>query len=368
MTNFVSEKVLFSPTPRPHDEGLSQNTNIFDENLCSNEKNAKLCIRKYQNSSFRIPKKLFTCDICYYKTTYKSNLEKHFTSFKHYKTTVSIGKTTVKNAYDCAKCGYTTNIKSNYVKHCSTQKHIKKHSSFENEYNCEHCNKSYKSLNYLNRHKKSCIIYNSSKEIDTLNKDDLKTMFMTIMEENKELQNKLIEMAKEPKIVNNNNNITNNKQFNIITFLNDDCKDAFNLTEFIQNLTITFEDLHHIEKYGYIQGVKDSFIRSLSQMEQTKRPIHCTDPKRKHFYIKDNNEWDKDSRHCKINSAINMYNNVQLKTLLEWKNDPSLNKDEKYQDRLNQIICEVSSMYQEEGDKIRNKIVNEIGNVTTIDK
>jgi len=366
MTNFVSEKVLFLPTNEPSDNKLSQNTKNSNENLCSNEKNVKLCIKKYQDSSFRIPKKLFTCDICDYNTSYKSNLEKHFTSFKHYKTTVSIGKTTVKNAYDCAKCGYTTNIKSNYVKHCSTQKHAKKHSSFENEYICEHCDKSYKSMNYLNRHKQYCKKSNFSSGSETLNNDDLKTMFMTIMEENKELQNKLIELAKEPKIVNNN--ITNNKQFNIITFLNDDCKDAFNLTEFIQNFKITFEDLHHIEKYGYIQGVKDSLIRSLSQMEQTKRPIHCTDPKRKHFYIKENNEWDKDSRHCKINSAINMYNNVQLKTLLEWKKDPSLNKDEKYQDRLNQIICEVSSMYQEEGDKIRNKIVNEIGNVTTIEK
>lgn len=366
MKNFVSKKLLCTHMTDSSDQNLSQNTEIFEEKLCSNEKNDKLCIKKYQDSSFRIPKKIFTCEICDYNTSYKSNLEKHFTSFKHYKTTVSIGKTTVKNAYDCVKCGYTTNIKSNYVKHCSTKKHAKKHSSFENEYICEHCHKSYKSLNYLYRHKKSCIINNNSTQMDTLNKDDLKSMFMTIMEENKELQNKLIELAKEPKIVNNN--ITNNKQFNIITFLNDDCKDAFNLTEFIQNLKITFEDLHHIEKYGYIQGVKDSLIRSLAQMEQTKRPIHCTDTKRKHFYIKDNDEWDKDSRHCKINNAINMYNNVQLKTLLEWKNDPSINKDEKYQDRLNQIICEVSSMYQEEGDKIRNKIVNEIGNATTIDK
>lgn len=268
----------------------------------------------------------------------------------------------------CEKCNYHTNYKSNYGKHCKTIKHLeKRENKHKNHFFCEYCKKTYKFKRNLIRHMKNCIPMNIESKVEPMDTNELKHMFLTIMEENKELQNKLIEIAKEPKIVNNN--VMHNKQFNIITFLNDDCKDAFNLTEFIDNLKITFDDLQYIEKHGYIQGIKDSLVRSLSQMEQTKRPIHCTDTKRRQFYVKDNDEWDKDAHNDKINDAIKMYNTVQLKTLLEWKNDSSLHIDDKSHERLNQILYEVTSMYQEDqGDKIRNKIVNEIGNVTTIDK
>lgn len=272
------------------------------------------------------------------------------------------------NEYICEKCNYYTNYKSNYVKHCKTTKHIEKHDEkHKTHFFCENCKKTYKFKRNLIRHKKKCITENIENTADSMNTNELKNMFLTIMEENKELQNKLIEIAKEPKIINNN--VMHNKQFNIITFLNDDCKDAFNLTEFIDNLKITFDDLQYIEKHGYIQGIKDSLVRSLAQMEQTKRPIHCTDTKRRQFYVKDNDEWDKDAHNNKINDAIKMYNTVQLKTLLDWKNDPSLCGDENSHERLNQLLYEVTSMYHEDhGDKIRNKIVNEIGNVTTIEK
>ena len=345
---------------RSHNEKSDPNV------LCRDQKRSKT----EQNGAEIHPKKNMIFEDEFVKTC-SDTIEKIYMNEKtqNIENIKSIRKVSeICSEFICEKCNYHTNYKSNYAKHCKTIKHLEKgENKHKNHFFCEKCKKTYKFKRNLIRHQKNCNSIKTENQIEPMDTNELKNMFLTIMEENKELQNKLIEIAKEPKIVNNN--VMHNKQFNIITFLNDDCKDAFNLTEFIDNLKITFDDLQYIEKHGYIQGIKDSLVRSLAQMEQTKRPIHCTDTKRRQFYVKDNDEWDKDAQNNKINDAIEMYNTVQLKTLLEWKKDPTIHIDDKSHDRLNQILYEVTSMYQEDhGDKIRNKIVNEIGNVTTIDK
>ena len=160
----------------------------------------------------------------------------------------------------------------------------------------------------------------------------------------------------------------NQKTINIIQFLHEDCKDAMNLSDFLRNLVVTFNDLEQIEEHGYLSGIKQSLIESLNQMDKTKRPIHCTDVKRKQFYVKDDNNWVKESSQNKINNAISLYNTNQLKTLSEWKKqNPEWIDDDKKQNKINKLNRELTSLYSDEdGKRLKNKILNELGNVTLI--
>ena len=144
----------------------------------------------------------------------------------------------------------------------------------------------------------------------------------------------MIQIAKQP--TTKINKQTNH--FNIIQYLNTECKDAINLTEFINNLRVTFQNLDLIEKQGYLRGVQDSLVLSLQQLEQTKRPIHCTDTKLKQFYVKDNDNWDKDFNQQNVERAIRELNTLQLKTLYSWQQlNPTWLEDENKCDKVNQI-------------------------------
>lgn len=270
--------------------------------------------------------------------------------------------------YICTSCNYKTKYKHNFTKHCTTTKHIEKSKSLDS-YTCTQCMKSYKYKSGLTRHRKKCDFNHNNqlynKKLDN-SESSFKEMVTQLMDENRELHKTIIQLAKEPKIVHNNQTITRNKNFNIINFLNTDCKDAFNLSEFIRNLKVTFNDLHYIKEHGYLQGIKDSLIKSLSELAEEKRPIHCTDLKRKHFYVKNNDAWDKDKTCDELNSAINTFNHEQLRKVVEWKKTNP--KEEELNDTLNIITKEITTMYQEQGDKLRTKILNEIGNATIIQK
>ena len=211
------------------------------------------------------------------------------------------------------------------------------------------------------------IVEQQSNSVTIQSNNEFTNIVHTLIDENRELQNKLIEMAKEPRIIHQTNN--NQKTFNIIQFLNNDCKDAMNLSDFIQNLVVTFADLEKIEEHGYLKGIKDSLVASLHNMEQTKRPIHCTDIKRKQFYVKDENEWNKDHQCGKINDALSLYNNSQLKTLFKWKQkNPHWIDNQKHQTKVNILTKEITSIYSMDGEKMKNKLMNHISEATTIDK
>lgn len=322
--------------------------------------------------------------------------------------------------YSCSPCNYKTKVKCNYMKHLKTTKHkdnnnnknkIRKikgqyehqheheheltpydeNKQHQEEYICHVCHKQYKFRSGLSRHmsvkhiseheqlqksntKSKCKlklkpkpeIIDTDTEIETdISSNDLKTMFLHLMHENKEIQKKLLDIAKEPQIVQHNHN---QKTINIIQFLHEDCKDAMNLSDFLRNLVVTFNDLEQIEEHGYLSGIKQSLIESLNQMDKTKRPIHCTDVKRKQFYVKDDNNWVKESSQDKISNAISVYNTNQLKTLSEWKKqNPEWIDDDKKQNKINKLNRELTSLYSdEEGKRLKNKILNELGNVTLI--
>ena len=294
------------------------------------------------------------------------------------------------STYTCHVCNYKTHKKYNYDRHCETNRHIQR---MTKDKRCKVCNRVFKNLAGLKSHISMMhvpeIPVKNTHNLD-IDKDDhinnnteideFKSIIVKIMQENhdiqenlikenRDLQKKLIEIAKEPRIINQTNN--NQKTFNFIQFLNQECKDAMNLTDFVNNLVITFEDLEKIEEHGYFSGIKDSLIQSIQQMDKNKRPIHCTDTKRKHFYIKDENVWNRDNGSVRIDNAVNQFNTNQLKTLHTWQQDnPNYLHQQDKQEKVNKVMKEITCLYtdDETGNRVRKKILNELCQATFIDK
>jgi hypothetical protein len=172
-------------------------------------------------------------------------------------------------------------------------------------------------------HKKTC---KASKEADVSSSSDEKLvsssggisneMIMKLIEQNGKLQEQLVSLSKEKNIVNNIVNNTNN--FNLNIFLNEKCKDALNISDFIQSLKITLDDLMYTKNKGLVEGITNVMIRGLRQLDVYKRPIHCTDTKRETMYIKDCEKWEKDDNHDKIKNTIVKIANKERNMISAW--------------------------------------------------
>ena len=231
-----------------------------------------------------------------------------------------------KNAdkYNCEICLFKCSKKSNWDIHILTAKHklrileqVKKDNNYNNKllHICSVCNKEYKSRSALWYHKKNAERCQIKKEVNEDVKIENTTritvtneMFFKLMEQNNELQKHIIELTKEPKVVNNNNyqqnnnNNTTNNQFNLNMFLNEDCKNALNIDDFLNSLHLTVDDLVQTGELGFVQGITRIFLKGLKELEVTQRPIHCTDTKRETMYIKDQDKWNKETTDKKLMS------------------------------------------------------------------
>ena len=119
--------------------------------------------------------------------------------------------------------------------------------------------------------------------------------------------------------VNNYYNNCNNKKMTVNVFLNEECKDAMNFKDFLQNLTVSCQDLNYTKEHGYAKGISNIFVNHLKDMDPSERPIHCSDKKRLQFYVKDDNKWEKDKHNAKINKSIDEVSRKQIKQLIEWQ-------------------------------------------------
>ena len=138
-----------------------------------------------------------------------------------------------------------------------------------------------------------------------------------LIQQNREMQKTMLEMV--PKIGNNNTTTNNNNQFNLQVFLNEDCKDAINFSDFIKQIQVSFEDIENQAECGYVKGISKLFIENLKELGTHKRPIHCTDKKRKTLYIKENNEWDKEGSQDILLKGIQEVTRSTMKTLINEK-------------------------------------------------
>jgi hypothetical protein len=323
--------------------------------------------------SQKIPKK-FHCELCDYNTSHKNDYIKHLQSKKHHD---YIANT---NDYNC-ECGKKYKYRQNLYRHKLKCNNNKNHTNYKNAnfmltnansekcpFSCE-CGKSYKHKSSFSRHNQICKYYRRNKNLTTIqnysNNEHITNMIMKILEKNTELLEEVKEIAKEPKIfqnITNNNNTTHNTQFNIMNYLNNDCKDAMNLTDFISELSFSLDDLEVMGTKGYQQSMEETFIKQLRDMEKTKRPIHCSDRKRKSFYIKDDNLWEKDEDNSKIVNGLKKISQKHLGMLSAWTNyNKNWSHNERKQDFFNKSVQEVAK-YNDY--KQINKIISKLTGLT----
>jgi len=287
--------------------------------------------------------------------------------------------------YSCEICDYSTSHKSKYERHNLTAKHKQRTNELQKRDNelplqCS-CGKIYKFRQGLHKHKQNCTfdcpssgpIGSTAFVMQLLNqnqdfKDLIAQQSKQLAEQAKskdEIINKLIE--REPTTINHNTVNNNHQKFNLNFFLNETCKDAMNIQDFIDNIRITFEDLLTIGNNGFVNGVSDIFIKQLNDLEIEKRPIHCTDSKRETIYFKENDAWEKDDKE-----------NTNLKKViekLEYKNVAALhnwcaeNPDSKINNTPNNLLRDKIFLQTLQGDmRTRDKIIKNISKEVTIDK
>ena len=280
----------------------------------------------------------------------------------------------VEKKYFCEKCRYSTSVKYCYDKHILTLKHkmlknankkLKKNECPDKPYICD-CGRCYKHQASLTRHRKQC-------ESVTSETDDLKMIvneLKELKEENKELKEAICKQQQQignmaPKI---GNTIINNKNFNINIFLNEQCQDALNMSDFIESLQIQIDDLDYTKTNGMVEGVGVILANRLKELDTFKRPIHCTDMKRETLYIKDNDEWDKEENgKNKLRQVINNVANKQRDAIIEMDQmNPKKIASEKDKDDYIQFVKNVMSDVSETSNE--NKIIKKIAKETLIDK
>jgi len=290
------------------------------------------------------------------------------------------------NTFNCLSCDYTTSRKNDYSRHILTPKHhkanemlIPTNDAAKNtyQYECSYCDKSYNHKSSLCKHVKMCLnksqvqqqqlqIQQPHPQIDT-------TFVIELLKQNQELQKSLIELSKEKTVTNNSvNNNSNNKTFNIQVYLNEECKDALNISEFVSSIQLQLHDLEETGRLGYVDGVSQIITTKLNDLDATKRPIQCSDVKRETLYIKDENKWIKeDDKKEKIKTAIKQITRKNIQQIPVWvkANPGCLDPDSKDNDTYLQIVSNaMSGSTTEEQSSNLNKIVTKISKEAIINK
>jgi len=315
---------------------------------------------------------------------------------------------TPKNAdFDCKLCDFICFKSSDWLRHVKTKKHIYRHNRRKSEpfgnletnftpknaeFKCD-CGKVYVSKSGLWKHKKSCECVTKYTDTEEPNMD-VYDIVKYLMKENSELktimveqqnimihnQNKFLEQTNNITLelvkngVNNTiNNTTNtnnshNKAFNLNFFLNETCKNAMNINDFVDSIKIQLNDLINVGELGYVEGISNIIVKNLNALDETERPIHCTDKKRETIYIKDQDRWEKDDEEKKkLRNVIGKiaFKNQKMFSKFKEKYPDYNDSDSKYSDQYSKIVIE--SMEDSNKDK-QDKIIKKISNKVFINK
>ena len=333
-----------------------------------------------------------------------------------------------KNAENiCDKCDFKCYKNSEWVRHINTKKHIYGYNGNTKEnteiqknatYKCV-CGKTYNSVSGIWKHKKICnslLVTNNNSKLDIINENKCinntkeiidRDLIMLLIKENSEFKNIMIgqqnmiigqqnmtieqqnimkeqqNMMKEQqnmimKVIQNGTNNTNithtnshNKAFNLNFFLNETCKDAMNITDFVDSIKLQLSDLEKVGEVGYVEGISNIIIKNLNDLDETKRPLHCTDKKRETIYIKDQGQWEKeDDNKTKLKKSINKIANKNIKLITQFREKyPECRKsDSKISDKYNKMIIEAMGGPGDNNVEKEEKIIRNITKVTTINK
>ena len=274
------------------------------------------------------------------------------------------------NKFCCKKCNYFTSRKSQYDRHLLTLKHekITNDNNLEqkvpNEFICE-CGKKYNYLSGLSRHRKTC--KGEKKETAIIENEenvDYKSMFFEIIKKNNEFQDLLMKQSQQiseliPKVGNTIN--SNNKQkFNINVFLNEKCKDAISMDEFIDKIEVSMKNLLTTKEKGQVYGISNIIMENMNKLSLYERPLHCTDKKRETLYVK-NNEWEKDDNKEHINKALKKVESKQLKNLNVWlETHPNYMNNHVEQEEFAKLMSECGKSIDDGREKIIKKLCDNV--------
>jgi len=288
--------------------------------------------------------------------------------------------------FKCECCDYSTSKKNNLTKHFDSQKHkiIKRYFDFQNEVakanpQCV-CGKTYKHRQSLHTHRKTCLMVLKKDTADFEPKQQELNLssgiLVELIRQNKDLQNvlieqnnKMMEMSKPQQVVINN---TTNNQFNLQVFLNEQCKDALNIMDFVNSLQLQVKDFETTGRVGFVEGISRIIVNGLKQIDVHKRPIHCTDVKRETLYIKDQDLWEKaNPDKNKLKRAVNMVAQKNLRQLPKWQqeNPDCTNINAKENETYLQLsLAALGGRTPEEDAKYMDKIVRNVLKEVVIDK
>ena len=285
------------------------------------------------------------------------------------------------NILHCSKCNFKCSKQSNYDIHLTTAKHNKIYNDtyqmpISRMYSCDKCGQEYKYHSGLWRHKLKCKgVEHDPEQVTTISTPLDSNLIIELLKQNKELHEMVIGLAKNAGNTTNNNtinNTTNNNKFNLNVFLNETCKDAINLNDFIQSIELTIDDFINTGELGYVKGISDIMVERIRDMEPHARPIHCTDWKRETVYVKDSDIWAKeDEQKTHIRKAVRIVANKNKAQVHSW-----IAENPQY-DVLDTPECDKFFEYskaslggygKEEDEKFEKKIINNILKETVIDK
>jgi len=296
--------------------------------------------------------------------------------------------------YFCEYCDYYTSKKSSFDDHNLSTRHqksmlIKQNSNLQQQnsavkkYTCQKCNKEYKDNSGLWRHKKKCELNENQSNENVEEKDEgnkieeIKEIMRYLMKENSEMKGLMMEVIKNGTINNSTStnivgNTTNshNKAFNLHFFLNETCKDAMNIGEFVDSLKLQLSDLEKVGENGYIEGISSIIVKNLKQLDVTKRPVHCTDKKRETVYIKDENKWEKDEDKTHMHKLIKRVASKNMKMFEKFReaHPDCLKYHSKYSDQYNKIVYESMGGKGDNDFEKHEKIIKNVLKEVVVDK
>ena len=282
--------------------------------------------------------------------------------------------------FECKSCDYISSSIKDYKKHLLTDKHQNRTNLNDleqkipknpKEFICPLCKKCYRARNSLWYHEQKCFKKNFSDSESIMSNDPSdKELIMLLIKENSELKNMIMKVIENGTHNTTNNNIntnSHNKAFNLNFFLNETCKNAMNITDFVDSIKLQLSDLMVVGELGYVDGISKIIVKNLNNLDETIRPIHCTDKKRETFYVKDQNQWEKeDDNKTKLKKAVKHIANKNIRLLPQYRAKfPDYNdSDSIHSDEHSKIVIESMACDNQKDEKI----IRNISNATTINK
>ena len=300
-----------------------------------------------QNATKKLQK--FSCTICNYETERKYSYKKHLLTRKHQNATKKLQK--VASTHDIVLSSHEADVDESFLDddgHNATKMLPKSCKKLQKKsftiYRCDTCQKIYKHKTSLYRHVRICSTNNPPPPPQNNTNEDLNNL-LKIVKSNQELQNKMMDVFKEMSKTNITNTINNNQQISINVFLNEHCKEAMNLTDFVHKIQLNSQDLNILTELGHVQGYTNIFLNALKNLPSIERPIHCCDSKKMEFYVKDDNNWGKDNGE-KMEKAIEDISIKNLKKLREWESDnPDYESNPQTNKQWNSIVKNIIGGY-----------------------